>query len=288
MKILIIRAGALGDTLMLMPAIRGFGKGVEITVAGRRPGIDYLRPHVDQCIDMETSGWHRLFMDDADTSISIPLPDHVAGFLNDPDGRLKERLKAVFPGSSVNIFPVFPPEEDNRHIALYMAKALQDSGLPIDSEGAFRESLESPLLHPVSCGTKEDGLIIIHPGSGSQKKNYPPSFWLQLIEEIKGIHRDAPARILLLIGPAEEDILPVFRDSLKQGDVEFRVLPEKEELVSILAKGSVYIGHDSGVTHLAAMMGVHVIALFKHTSAEQWRPLGPRVRIFKYGDYVLS
>jgi len=75
---------------------------------------------------------------------------------------------------------------------------------------------------------------------------------------------------------------------MKEGDIEFKVLPEKEELMSILARGSVYIGHDSGVTHLAAMMGIHVIALFKHTSVEQWRPLGPNVRFFKNRDYILS
>lgn len=274
---------------MLMPAIRGLGKGAEITVAGRRPGIDYLRPHVERCLDMEASGWHRLFMEGADNSaLSIPSPDHVAAFLNDPAGRLTGRLKALFPGSSVNVFPVFPPEEDKRHIALYMAKALQDAGLPIDSERAFAESLESPLLCPDPCGPKEEGLIIIHPGSGSRRKNYPPSFWFQLIGEIKKIQCDNPGKIMLLMGPAEEDILPVFRDNMKEGDIEFKVLPEKEELMSILARGSVYIGHDSGVTHLAAMMGIHVIALFKHTSVEQWRPLGPNVRIFKNRDYILS
>ena len=287
LKILIIRAGALGDTLMLMPSIRSLGKSAEITIAGRRPGIDYLRPHVDRCIDMEISGWHRLFMEGTDKSSPLsPSPDHVAAFLNDPDGRIKDRLKGIFPRSSVNIFPVFPHEEYRGHIALYMAKALQDTGLPIDSERAFEVSLELPLLRPDPCVPVENRLIVIHPGSGSQRKNYPPSFWFRLISEIKSIHRDDPGRMLLLIGPAEEDILPVFRDSLTERDVEFKVLPEKEELMSILVKGAVYIGHDSGITHLAAMTGIHVIALFKHTSVEQWRPLGPHVRLIKDEDYI--
>lgn len=272
---------------MLMPSIKGLGKSAEITIAGRRPGIDFLRPHIDRCIDMETSGWHRLFMEGTDESSPlIPSPDHVAAFLNDPDGRLRDRLKSIFPGSYVNIFQVFPPEEYKDHIALYMAKALQGTGLPIDSERAFVESFELPLLRPDPCVPVENGLIVIHPGSGSRRKNYPPSFWLPLIREIKRIQHDNPGKIMLIIGPAEEDILPVFRDSFKGRDVEIKVLPGKEELMSIMFKGSVYIGHDSGITHLAAMTGIHVIALFKHTSVEQWRPLGPHVRLIKNGDYI--
>lgn len=289
MKMLIIRTGALGDTLMLMPSIRALGKSAEITIAGRRPGIDYLRPHVDKCIDTETSGWHRLFMEGTDNIPSLkPPPDHVTAFVNDPDGGLRDRLKRFFPKSSVNIFPVFPPEEYTGHIALYMAKALQDTGLPIDSERAFKKSLESPLLRPEPCVPIDDGLIVIHPGSGSQRKNYPPSFWLRLINEIKKIQHGKAQKIILLIGPAEESILPLFRGKLNERDVVIKVLPEKEELMSILAKGAVYIGHDSGITHLAAMTGIHVIALFKNSPVEQWRPLGPNVMIIRNGESVIS
>jgi len=289
LKILIIRAGALGDTLMLMPSIRGLGKDAEITIAGRRPGIDYLRPHVDRCIDMETSGWHRLFMEGTDYTPPLNhTPDHVTAFVNDPDGRLRDRLKRIFQNSMVKIFPVFPPKEYKGHIALYMAKALQDAGLPIDSERAFEKSLVSPLLRPDICAQVDDGLVVIHPGSGSQRKNYPPAFWLRLITEIKAIQQGKGGRIILLIGPAEESILPVLREGIRERDVEIKVLPEKEELMSILVKGAVYVGHDSGVTHLAAMTGIHVIALFKNSPVEQWRPLGPNVMIIRNGDYSLS
>lgn len=275
----------MGDTLMLMPSIRALGKSAEITLAGRRPGIDYLRPYVDRCIDVETSGWHRLFMEVSDNTPPLtPPPDYVTAFLNDPDGRLRDKLERLFPNSSVNIFPVFPPERHKGHIALYMAKVMQDAGLPIDGERAFEESLEFPLLRPDSCAPVDEGLVVIHPGSGSQRKNYPPSFWLRLITEIKEIQHSNAGRIILLIGPAEEGVLPVFRGSLKKRDVLIKVLPEKEELISILSKGAVYIGHDSGVTHLAAMTGINVIALFKNSPVEQWRPLGPNVMIIRNGD----
>lgn len=268
---------------MLMPAIRALKKNHEITILGRLPGIDYLRPHVNQCIDMESSGWHRLFMKEADTlaDLSTLSPDHVIAFLNDPDAGLTDNLKACFPDSSVSVFPVFPPEEDKRHIALYMAQAIREAGLPIEAGRVFGDSLKIPLMAPETPVPDDKGTVVIHPGSGSKKKNYPPAFWVGLIKDFKMSRHYCSKRIVLLIGPAEEDLLPFLRDNLDARDAELRIFPDREELLSILGSASLYIGHDSGITHLAAMLGRPVIALFKESSIERWRPLGPNVRIMR-------
>lgn len=281
MKILIIRAGALGDTLMLIPSISNLKNDAEIIIAGRRPGIDYLRPYVDRCIDIETSGWHVLFSEGVENvpDLSLPGIDHVIAFLNDTEGKLAPRLRSWFPGSGVSVFPVFPREGDRDHVALYMAKALREAGIPIDAERAFEDSVAKPLISPLKPGAGERHGIVIHPGSGSTRKNYPPAFWLEVI---RGLQNSGPAEdegITLLFGPAEEGLLQLFQEDLTEGDAVFKVMPEREDLLSILSNASVYIGHDSGITHLAAMMGIHVIALFKESSIEQWRPLGPKVQV---------
>ena len=73
------------------------------------------------------------------------------------------------------------------------------------------------------------------------------------------------------------------------------ITPETEDLLSCLSSAHLYLGHDSGITHLAAMLGVPTIALFKTSDLQQWKPLGPRVMVFEdrvqYGglkDKVLS
>lgn len=285
MKILLIRAGALGDTLMLMPSINSLRAGNEIAVAGRRPAIDYIQPYVDRCIDIESSGWHRLFMRDpgGPLDLSLPSPEHVVAFLNDPQGDVLRNLKAYFPNSAVSLFPVFPPEGDERHIALYMAQAIQEAGLPINASNVFENSFQNPLLAIEGSSSGETGPVVIHPGSGSLRKNYPPLFWFQLIRELKKMVLDDSKKVIMLFGPAEEGIVNLFKDELSERDVEFKVLPEKEELLSIIGKASVYIGHDSGITHLAAMLGRPVIAVFKDSSVGRWRPLGPNVRIIMNG-----
>jgi len=281
LKILLIRAGALGDSLMLMPSIRALEKGNEIIFAGRRPGIDYIKPYVEQCIDMESSGWHRLFMKDPGVplNLAIPTPDHIVAFLNDPEGIISGNLRACFPESIINVFPVFPFDTDERHIGLYMAQSIQDSGLPLDAQSCFEGSLAVPIMASKVRQSSGEGPVVIHPGSGSQKKNYPPLYWAQLIRELKKSALDNSKRTVLLIGPAEDGMAVFFKDELNEMDIELKVLPESEELVSIIHNASVYIGHDSGVTHLAAMLGKPVIALFKDSPVARWRPLGPDVRI---------
>ena len=60
---------------------------------------------------------------------------------------------------------------------------------------------------------------------------------------------------------------------------EIVVSPERDTLLSLLKGTSIYIGHDSGITHLAAMLGVRTVALFKNAHPLKWAPLGPDVTV---------
>ena len=282
MKVLLIRAGALGDTLMLMPVIAHLRKKAEIVLAGRYPGIDYLSPYVDQCIDYERSGWHGLFMEGAGKNPCriFPVPDHVAAFLSDRGGRVMENLKAWFPAASIHIFPVFPPGKEKIHIALYMAQSIEAAGLPIDARRCFEDSLKAPLMAG-QASFRGKARIVLHPGSGSTDKNYPTILWLELINRLKDRYPGKSKRIVLLMGPAEEGLMSFFREALDEREAELVLCPEREAFMRLLSQASLFIGHDSGITHLAAMMGAPVIALFKKSSQEQWAPLGPAVKIIR-------
>ena len=51
--------------------------------------------------------------------------------------------------------------------------------------------------------------------------------------------------------------------------------------MAVLDEAILFIGHDSGISHLAAMMGAPTISLFKASDPVQWRPLGPSVRVIR-------
>lgn len=294
MNLLIIRPAALGDTLMLLPSLHLLRQKAVTTLVGRRPGIDLLAPWVRRVMDYDAQGWHALFVDQDEELASPVLPsaDLAVLFHADPDGSIAARLKSLLPGAAVKVYPGFPAASGKIHVARYLADCLESSGCPIEPEQAFQAALRFPLLNQAAVGEGSSskgrgpipsppgagGRMVLHPGSGSMKKNHPPHFWLEIIRRFRGF---LPLPLTLLLGPAEEGMLPFFRDHLQRTETEILFCPDNERLVSLLAQSPLYAGHDSGITHLAAMLGVPTLAFFRNTSVIQWGPLGPKVRIIE-------
>jgi ADP-heptose:LPS heptosyltransferase len=281
MEILIIRPAALGDTLMLLPALDRINHSASVVLVGRKPSIDYLRPFARICLDFEGNGWHTLFTDRPELA-NLPEVDIAPVFLNDVDGKVKKNLESLLPGARVHVFPGLPGKKEEIHAALHLARCLRTAGCEIvNPEECVEQAISRPLLQD-KRGPQKGNRIIFHPGSGGREKNHPPEFWLSLIRNLS-----APAFFrgllpTLLLGPAEEGLRSFFEHRLQMdwnGAIFFS--PDPEDLMSLLKEGALYIGQDSGVTHLAAMTGLPTIALFRSSSIKTWRPLGPRVRVLR-------
>lgn len=273
---LIIRPSALGDTLLLAPALHQIADRVGLTLVGRRPGVDFLRPFLEHCLDYEGGGWHTLFLEEPHCKdLSLPDVGRVISFISDPDGRVKKALCKCLKGIPICSFAPFPPEQERIHVALYLASCLKRSGLPVNPEEAVEEAGRRPLLGK-NKPSRSRGMIVLHPGSGSKKKNYPPEFWVGLI---KGKDLAIFHKRVLLLGPAEEEWYQTFVKGLSGTGIEVVVSPDRERLLSLLKETSLYLGHDSGITHLAAMLGTPTVALFRNRGHLQWAPLGPNVTV---------
>ncbi|MFO7784872.1 MAG: glycosyltransferase family 9 protein, partial [Desulfatiglandales bacterium] len=112
-----------------------------------------------------------------------------------------------------------------------------------------------------------------------------PAFWHGLIDRIAGAGGWAGAReITVLLGPAEEELRREFDDRALTRDIRVVSSPDMEALISLLGGASAYAGHDSGITHLSAMLGTPTVALFKGTDSRVWRPLGPAVQVLELID----
>lgn len=270
---------------MLMPAIARLKGTARITVVGRSPGIDFLRPHVAQCMDFERMGWHRLFMDipEADHAMLVfqvdPM-DMVVAFSADPGNGFEKNLRSHFPDSVVHVFPPFPRKGEETHVALYLARCLQSSGLPVDASACIEEAGKRSVLASGSYGER-GSRVILHPGSGSARKNHPPEFWLTLHNALRETRDPHLENHCLLLGPAEKDTLPLFQEQPVDPSLQIIVTPPNDVLTSLLAQAALCIAHDSGIAHLAAMLGTPTIALFIQPSVARWGPVGPRVRVLE-------
>ena len=283
MKVLVIRPGALGDTLLMLPALTALRGKTSVDFVGRQPGLRYVGDVVCRTMDLETAGWRRLFADQPPVSGRLSLPvskaDQVVAFFKDEEGIIRGNLEFFFPNAPVSVFPAFPPKGKMIHVARYLAGCLQSTGLPVDSPKAMEVTGRRPLLSGPWTSKKRDG-IVFHPGSGGANKNHPPDFWMAILSRFQGMSRFAHLRPTLLLGPAE-DHLQVFFENHKDTVSHLKIIfyPEKEILMDVLGSAALYLGHDSGVTHLSGLMGTPTLAFFKQTDPVQWGPLGPFVRI---------
>jgi heptosyltransferase-3 len=109
-----------------------------------------------------------------------------------------------------------------------------------------------------------DDLAAIHPFSGSARKNWP-------LERFRGVAEKLALPVRWCAGP----------DEALEDAVRFENL---YELACWLASARVYIGNDSGITHLAAAVGVPVVAVFGPTDPELWAPRGERVSVVSGGS----
>ncbi len=153
--------------------------------------------------------------------------------------------------SDVYIFPPFPTHKTS-HVVTHHLSALKRFGL----------SPTEPLLTYRFSNTKQrSGAVLIHPGAGSPEKVYDIGFYLFIANEFK---KRGHTNIRFLIGPAEQSVKSAFAHWPTE---EF---PNLVDLAKYLSDVSLFIGNDSGVSHLSALCGTPTIAFYKHSSQMQW------------------
>jgi ADP-heptose:LPS heptosyltransferase len=217
-----------------------------------------------------------------------PLPVRLSAFFSSFDAILvfgkssskflAENLKRAR-AKQVILLPSFPPEDLKVHVADYLVDSLKASGF--GGENSF-----SPLRLPEEVmsfargflgnfGWKEaDRVLAIHPGSGSPAKNWSLENFARVA---KGVSERA--RVLLISGPANDGVEEV-RKALKKADSLVVDNLPLFQLAALLQTSKAYLGNDSGITHLAAALGLPTVAIFGPTDPAIWSPRGPGVRIF--------
>lgn len=180
--------------------------------------------------------------------------------------RLTERARRLI------VHDPAPPSE-GPHAACWLAQAVA----PLVG-GAATGMADCPLLAFTDDEQREadarsrdlpPGFVAIHPGSGSSAKNWPLDRFLEAARRLAG-----GRPWLLAAGPAE-DGLAAPPEALLAREWHPRVLG------AALARAALFLGNDSGVTHLAAATGAPTLALFGPTDPALWAPVGPRVRTLR-------
>ncbi len=274
-NILLIHGGALGDGILGLPAVfsvrRAFPRAT-ITLIGHPERWAWIRPSpVDRILPLEGISLHRLFLPEG------PFPPSVTSLLGEQDLVISwygddvfgKNLQSLVRGAL--LFNPFRPAALTEHASRFFLETLGPLGIPCT---ATVPALEAPL--PPEASPEGGPFAVFHPGSGSRNKCWPPENFLRLagaVERRLGL----PCRYLA--GEADRWIAghPGFRAAAASGAV-LRDLP-LGRVASVLKQARVYVGNDSGISHMAAVLGVPSVVLFLATNPGIWRPPGDHVRI---------
>jgi ADP-heptose:LPS heptosyltransferase len=275
-RILAIRAGALGDTLLALPSIRALrGLGSELDFVGTEPAARLaLSPrHASRVHSIDRVPFRALFdesADDAELSSFLRPFALVAAWSNLP--LLHDKLQKL----GIPLLHASPHPPPGVHMSDHLYRAL----LPLGIEGAAppaeieveEESRIAALEFVRRHELRPSAFVAIHPSSGSPRKNWPKERFLDLARRL----RQAGWPFLWIEGEADREVV-AFLEARADAPVA-RDLP-LSVLAALLSMSEGFVGNDSGVAHLAAAVGARTLTLFGPTDPEVWAPRGAFVRV---------
>lgn len=291
-RILFIRGGAVGDFILTMPAIRLVREslpGNEIEILGH-PSIACLATAAglaDRVRSIEDARLAHFFVPggtlDRDWAAYFASFNVVVSFLYDPDGIFGANLTAAGVGTLITC-PFRPREGTGVPAAVQYAEPLSRIGLFLDDATLDLDygATELPAL------PGEGPLVAVHPGSGSASKNWGYESWSALLAKLD--HRHGPVRWLVTSGEAERETIGDFLAALDATGLRQLHLPclPLPRLGAILRRVEAFLGHDSGLGHLAGSVRAPSLLLFGPTDPAIWAPVSPRTRVLKGKNGRLS
>jgi heptosyltransferase-3 len=283
MKTFIYHDGALGDLLLSLPCLKALKASGRIHLAARSDVARFLREA--GVVDAAVSSGQALFSS-LYSSIDSRLRAFLSGFdrayvfSSEENPASAAAMRTVIPHTVA--VRTIPPEGSRTHAARFRLSQLHSEGLlseefamlnvPPEKRKAAQSLLREAGYNP---GRR---LIAVHPGSGGRSKRWPFDRYCELIE---GLQSDGDAFVVLFTGDAEERDL---RDEVRRiaRDRKSVLHADGMELMTaaaLLSYCCLYIGNDSGFSHLAGMLACTTIVLFGPTDPVVWKPLGPAVEV---------
>ena len=270
---LVIHPGALGDVLLAVPALRALraqGPGQTLVLAAQ-PRLGQALTAlgvVDAAVDFESLGLATLFTTEPDRAWErLPRAARIVCWFGSRDPLFAANLRAFAPRALVA-----PPFAADVPVWQHLRRTV---GAPShgDTEclrvpASIRELGRRTLLEEGWDGAQE--VVVLHPGAGSTTKQWPVDGFLAVAREVSRVRS---VRIVVHEGPADRAPATALLAALGATAIRLRE-PPLEALAGALAGAALYVGNDSGVSHLAAAVGAPSVVLFTPTLLG-WRPWAP-------------
>ncbi len=297
----IINPGALGDCLLTLPLAQFLRDELDLGAVdfiGHTDNIYFYpgRTPIDSIRSIESIDFHRLFFDrdsfqleDGDRLIrTFDRYECLISLLGAGNPNFEDNLiytvNCARP-ADVAVLPFEPDDKKPVHIAEYYIRRyaaereLNAEGpddrpgkilvTPTRSDFEFGKEFHESAGFDLTCP-----IAIIHPGSGGLYKCWHIENFLTVAHKLI----QADIQVLFMLGPAE---VGIFDDRAISPTANCISGMELADILKILSPATLYIGNDSGITHLASFMGIKTLALFGPTNPEIYGPSGPDSMVYK-------
>ena len=287
MQILVLHPGALGDIILALPALaalrRKFPRSC-ITIAGN---TDYLPcsawGHADRVLSLSALPLHALYSDgglqgsEAEWWASFDLLISWTGAGND---QFQKSMAAL--GKPALVAGWRPKAGELRHVSRIFADSLYP-WVPLEERIPHArvsipeaETLEARDWLLRRRGSRAKRLVAVHPGASSGEKRWP-------IDRFRSVAAllEPSFDLLIVEGPAEPGLAVELARRLRPEGCVIAASLQLRLLVAILSCCDAYLGNDSGISHLAAALGLRSVVIYGPTSPEQWSPAGPSAVVLR-------
>jgi heptosyltransferase III len=202
--------------------------------------------------------------------------DLIISYLYDPDRIFESNLRRC----RVKNLVCGPAKivKTSDHAARQLARPIEELGIRVvDLTEKIFLSQEDRHFGREFLQTPSQPLIAIHPGSGSKEKNWSLQNWIELFSR-EHWHIDKRPSLIVISGEADEAQTAQLEHTWKDQDILFAKNLPLPHLAAVL-EHSIFIGHDSGISHLAAAAGANCILLFGPTDPNIWAPRNENVQV---------
>jgi ADP-heptose:LPS heptosyltransferase len=281
---LVLFPGSLGDLLCLLPALEAIshstGGQVEVVARGAVLEVFQRLPFVHRALSLDRGVFARLFSPDASSceEISVLFSNitEIFSWFGHTRVEVGANLARFAPGR-VRSFAFFTGQEDC-HVSAYYLRCVGIKGVRCPSLFVGKEERQwLDRYWQLRQWLPSSRVLVMHPGSGGRRKRWDPEGFAQVCHWWRQ-HRGG--KVLILLGPAEEEEKEQWRQI---GEVENSL--SLLQVAALTSRADVYLGNDSGVSHLAGAVGARGVVLFGPTEPSQWKPLGGSLLVIYNSRY---
>ena len=297
-KILVIRVDGIGDLLNSTPAIallRQNYPSAEITVLARplNAGVLIGNPDVDRILIFDRTGKHsgilarlQLYRElrrerfQLVVAMQTAMWTHLVAFLSGATyrlGRYQKRFRSTLTHAWRGKYRKGETHEVDRNLELVRLICAGEGNRELIFQLSPDEIAAAEAAFAALGIGKDAFLIGIHPGGSSFDKRWPEKRYAELADRLA---RHYNATILLLRGPEEAALVRNIQGAMQSDAITYA--PETiRELGAMLSCCDLVVCNDSGPMHLAAALGVPMVAIFGPTDHVAWHPLSANAAIVR-------